>query len=189
LVFVSVFASACGDCSGSREAERASTTPPGSASAKTSSPPPVLAPKATPVPAVANAEGPIGCEAIPVGLVGELLGYPQLRLTNERIDELPAKATLCEYKAEADQKFASIRIERGYEPDRFEASKQAFPNATDIAGYGERAFMSSLPMMGPNTPYGIHSIAVIKGRTHMTISAPVPPEKVQLLARALLENL
>jgi hypothetical protein len=180
-----VFASACGDCSGAR----APAPPPASASGKTSSPPPAPAPTATAEPASAHADSPIGCEAIPVGLVGELLGYPKLRLTNERIDELPAKATLCEYKAEADHEFASIRVERGYDPGRFEASKQAFPNATDVAGYGERAFMSSLPMMGPKTPHGIHSIAVLKGRTHMTISAPVPPEKIQLLARALLESL
>ncbi|HMI93117.1 MAG TPA: hypothetical protein VK509_17220, partial [Polyangiales bacterium] len=146
--------------------------------------------RAAPAPAAPAAQPgddtPIGCEALPVGLVGELLGFSKLQLTDERIDD---KATLCQYKAEAGEKFASIRVERGYAPERFEASKGAFPNATDVAGYGERAFMSSLPMLGPKTPYGIHSIAVLKGHTHMTISAPVEPEKVQLLARALLESL
>lgn len=183
LLLLSLSAISCGD---SKRAHQPASQP---AAAPAAAPAPAYAPRAA-EPAVkaapAGDDSAIGCEAIPIGLVAEVLGATKMALGSERID---GKATLCEYKAEAGAKFASIRVERGYAPERFEASKSAFPNATDVAGYGERAFMSSLPMMGPNTPYGIHSIAVLKGRTHMTISAPVPPEKVQLLARALLENL
>ena len=180
LSLCSLFAISCGD------GNRAQTPPPAPAASVPASAPAQRKTEPPVQPAPVGDDSPIGCEAIPVGLVGELLGFAKLQLTEERID---GKATLCQYKAEVDEQFASIRIERGYAPERFEASKSAFPNASDVAGYGERAFMSSLPMLGPKTPHGIHSIAVLKGRTHMTISAPVVAEKIQLLARALLENL
>jgi hypothetical protein len=185
LLLSSAFASSCGDRNRAHAPAPAPEAPASAALQPSATSPAAVAPAAARASTPAD-DTPIGCEAIPVGLVGEVLGLARLQLSDERIDD---KATLCQYKSELDHGFASIRIERGYAPERFEGSKSAFPNATDVTGYGERAFMSSLPMLGPKTPYGIHSIAVLKGHTHMTISAPVVPEKVQLLARALLESL
>jgi hypothetical protein len=173
---------ACDDCGRTQPpAPRAASQPapqPAQTSAKAAVPP---APSAPPEDAQ-----PITCAELPIGLIRETLEISELQPSSERID---GKATLCEYNTNPEGKFASVRVERGYDPSRFESSKTAFPNATDISGYGDRAFMSTLPMMGPKTPHGIHGIAVLKGHTHLTISAPVPPERVQLLARGLLEHL
>lgn len=119
-------------------------------------------------------------------MVSEVLQLPNLQLTDESIT---GKATLCEYKPPDVERYVSIRFERGYTVDKFEGSKSAFTGPVDIAGIGERAFTASLPMLGPNTPYGINSIAVLKNRTHVTISAPVAPDRVLYLAKDLLHDI
>lgn len=119
-------------------------------------------------------------------MVGDVLQLPKLEFGAEKIT---GKATLCEYKVRDADQFVSIRFERGYTVDKFEGSKGAFTGTTDIPGIGERAFTASLPMLGRNTPYGINSIAVLKNHTHLTISAPVVPDRVLYLARDLLDEL
>ena len=128
----------------------------------------------------------IPCSVAPAAMAGEILGLPGLALTKETVSD---KATLCEYNVPAADKFVSIRFERGYAPERFDPSKAAFENPTDVAGIGDRAFTSQFPSLGPHTPDGINSIAVLAHRTHLSVSAPVKLEKVTLLARELLHEI
>jgi hypothetical protein len=145
--------------------------------------------------AAASAKGKSGlsdtalsCSVAPANMVGDVLGIAGLQQTNEKID---GKVTLCQYESQVGnanlKKFVSVRFERGYDETKFEGSKTAFVNPTDISGLGEKAFVSDMPMQTEAAPVGYHSVAVLKHKTHLTISAPVESTKVQYLARELLE--
>ena len=52
---------------------------------------------------------------------------------------------------------------------------------------GERAFRSEMPMITARMPFGIQTLTVLQNRTHLSISGPVNPEKIQFLAKEIVE--
>jgi hypothetical protein len=167
LLLCAFAACACGDAPGAQPAK------------------PEPAPKPAPAPAPKPSDAVIPCSLAPAAMVGELLGLPDLELGSENVTD---KVTVCEYKTPADKR-VSIRFERGYPPARFDSGRAMFTNPIDVAGIGDRAFTSAFPSLGPNTPHGINSIAVLERTTHLSITAPMPLEKVTLLARELVPKL
>ena len=146
------------------------------------------APASSAKPASGPDDAVLACSVAPAAMVGDVLGLPGLQQTNEKID---GKSTLCQYESKdgAAKHFVSVRFERGYSEAKFEGSKSAFVNPVDIAGLGEKAFVSDMPMQTAGAPNGIHAVAVLKHHTHVTVSAPVDTAKVQFLARELLDQI
>lgn len=138
-------------------------------------------PKAAPL-----SDALLSCSVAPANMVSDILGLPGLHQTGEKIE---GKATICQYESgvEPMKKFVSVRFERGYDEAKFEGSKSAFVNPTDIPGLGDKAFVADMPMQTAAAPVGFHSVAVLYHRTHLTISAPVESPKVQYLARELMD--